>query len=160
MKLNLGCGAKQLKGYVNIDARDIPGVDLVYDITTPLPYENETAEKIIATDVLEHITYRKTDEVFEDWVRVLKKGGEIEVTVPDIDKHMRMYLDKVVEGRTGKPVDIERLRHIIFGCQDHPFNFHYTTFNEKDIARLFNQNGLSCFIIHTQKAMIVTGVKL
>lgn len=31
-KLNIGCGSKNIQGWVNLDLKDIPGVDVVHDI--------------------------------------------------------------------------------------------------------------------------------
>ena len=33
MKINLGCASKPLPGFVNVDIRDVPGVDVIDDIS-------------------------------------------------------------------------------------------------------------------------------
>jgi len=38
LRLNLGCGRDYRPGFTNIDVRPDVGADLVYDITSPLPF--------------------------------------------------------------------------------------------------------------------------
>ncbi len=47
----------------------------------PLAYKDESVDEIYASHVLEHFPYNKTQEVLNDWVRVLKPGGRIRIPV-------------------------------------------------------------------------------
>jgi|GEM_PF-6354793 len=48
-ELNLGCGNKILKGWVNLDKFPLEGVDVVYDIEDlPLPFDSEHIAKQVA----------------------------------------------------------------------------------------------------------------
>lgn len=56
MKLNLGCGRNPMDGYVNLDRADLPGVDVVHDLSVhPLPFDDDTFDEIIGIDLIEHI---------------------------------------------------------------------------------------------------------
>jgi predicted SAM-dependent methyltransferase len=85
MKLNLGSGFRPHPGYVNIDCSERCKPDLLHDITTGLPYEDNSVDEIIAADFLEHIPIGKTVFVIEEIWRVLKPGGTLEHFTPSTD---------------------------------------------------------------------------
>jgi len=82
MKLNLGSGNKYLEGYVNIDIY-ADKVDVKQDILKYLKsLKADTVEKIIATNILEHIEKQKFLDVMKECHRVLIKNGELKIVVP------------------------------------------------------------------------------
>ena len=91
MKLHLGCGTKKLEGWVNIDSVPECRPDLVHDITQPLPYADQTAEELLAEDLLEHFDKYIRYPVFYEWTRVLKVGGKITLQVPDFKTILWRY---------------------------------------------------------------------
>lgn len=84
-KLNLGCGARQLEGWCNVDCFAGCSPDLVLDLErTPWPFEDNSAEEIRLHHVLEHLG--KDPAVFlavmkELW-RVGRHGARIDIHVP------------------------------------------------------------------------------
>jgi predicted SAM-dependent methyltransferase len=163
IKLNLGCGTKIIEGFKNIDIRDNPGVDIILDLKKPLPFHNDSVDFILAEDVLEHFSFKLTDVIFSDWVRVLKPDCKIKLILPDIDKHIDFYINQKHERRKGKNkiVDIYRLRHLLFGGQDYEYSYHYTTFNKQAIVELFSKHGVKIIeYIDLQKGIDVTGQKI
>lgn len=81
--LNIGCGFEQWKfpNVTNVDAYDICNPDLVWDLNvTPLPFEDNTFDFIMANHILEHVQYWW--ELFNDLARVLKPNGRLELWVP------------------------------------------------------------------------------
>jgi len=86
LKLNLGCGAKKLEGYVNIDKNSKYDPDVLVDIEVDgLPYERETCDLVVAKDFLEHILPENTIFVIEEIWRVLKIDCEFEHYTPSTD---------------------------------------------------------------------------
>lgn len=76
--LNIGCGARPLMGWVNLDMADIPGVDVVHDLDQfPWPFPDGEAEGIRAFDVFEHVN-DPIGFVAECW-RILRPGGMLEI---------------------------------------------------------------------------------
>ena len=56
MKVNLGCGNKILRGWVNLDKYDVYPVDVVHDLETfPYPFETGSCTEILMNHVLEHL---------------------------------------------------------------------------------------------------------
>jgi predicted SAM-dependent methyltransferase len=70
-KLNLGCGKKIKKEYVNLDLYPLPGVDVVADINKPLPFENDTFDEVLTEHVLEHMV--ELDPLLGELHRITKK---------------------------------------------------------------------------------------
>jgi len=79
-KLNAGCGTDIRKGWVNLDHRDLPGVDVVHDLEShPLPFEDGEFAEILCRDVLEHLEYMP---LMGEIHRILAPGGVLRVRVP------------------------------------------------------------------------------
>jgi hypothetical protein len=79
--LELGCGITKQPGRVGIDARDLPGVDIVANLEQGLSFlPDDSVDEIHSKSFIEHI------ENFEllmcEIVRVLKKGGTKHLFVP------------------------------------------------------------------------------
>ena len=85
MKLNLGCGKRIVPGYINIDDDDHPGVDLIINIYNGLPFEDNSVDKILASDFLEHIPQPKVIFVIDEIWRVLKPDGIFESSTPSTE---------------------------------------------------------------------------
>ena len=91
MKLNLGCGKDIKDGWVNIDWKPYPGVDIVLDLNHGvLPYPDDSCEYIKAHDVLEHLPRWET--IATECFRVLRPGGMLDVHVPHAPNHNTFHV--------------------------------------------------------------------
>lgn len=80
-KLNIGCGHKIFKGWINLDRAPLPGVDVVHDLTKfPWPFDNQQFDEVYMKDVLEH--FPDTIKTLEEIYRVTKPGAKMFVAVP------------------------------------------------------------------------------
>ncbi|WP_295618056.1 hypothetical protein [Chamaesiphon sp. GL140_3_metabinner_50] len=83
LRLNLGCGAKRLDGYINVDKFGDP--DLRFDLETfPYPWGDNTVVEIELHHVLEHLgqqtaTYLK---IIQELYRICMPGAKLHITVP------------------------------------------------------------------------------
>lgn len=82
MKLNLGCGNKKIDGFIGVD---IKAADVVADIRH-LPFEDASADEILAVHVCEHFYVHEILSVIREWRRVLKFGGKMALELPCLDK--------------------------------------------------------------------------
>lgn len=83
--LNLGCGTSvyPTPNVVNLDAVEGNGVNVVHDLSiTPLPFEKNRFDRIIANHVFEHIP--NWWALMEESARILKPGGILEIWVPPV----------------------------------------------------------------------------
>lgn len=91
-KLNLGSHNKKVEGFINVDVLPLENVDVVWNLTEfPYPWEADSVDEILMMECLEHISFRKTDEVLRECHRILKDGGVINIQVPDIREMMFAY---------------------------------------------------------------------
>lgn len=91
MKLNLGAGNTKLDGFISVDLYDTEA-DVRADITE-LPFDNESVDAIVCYQVIEHVPYNKSQQMFEEMYRVLKPGGSAILETPDIDVVCRKILE-------------------------------------------------------------------
>lgn len=81
--LNIGSGDTKLDGFISVDLYD-ETADVRADICE-LPFEDGSISQIICYQVIEHCPYNKSQDIFDELYRVLKKGGTAIVETPDID---------------------------------------------------------------------------
>lgn len=98
MKLNVCCGKDYREGYVNIDfashgSDGLPiKVDLVHDITTGLPYEDNSIDEIVFRESLEHFVRDFAPILLREFLRVLKPGAVLDLTVPPALQQMKLLM--------------------------------------------------------------------
>ena len=84
--LNLGCGQTNTADTYGIDCFAFANVDLVWDLTNGIPFDNNTFDEVLARDFLEHIQQgQPTIKIMEEIYRVLKVGGILTFEVPSTD---------------------------------------------------------------------------
>lgn len=85
IRLDIGGGDTPQPGFINMDYRDLPSVDIVWDIEeTPWPLPDESVSMAMASHVLEHINPHKGVfiNVMDEIWRVLKPGARFAFVVP------------------------------------------------------------------------------
>lgn len=115
-KLHLGSGSKHIDGFINIDARQLDGVDDVDDIKTLSKYQENSIELIYAAHVLEHVGRNEYSSVLQRWYDLLSNDGILRLAIPDIEKVFLHY---------EKYKDLKQLRGLLWGGQTYPQNYHY-----------------------------------
>jgi predicted SAM-dependent methyltransferase len=90
--LHIGCGTVKLHGWINTDVLGIPGIDFPVDILKPLPFPDSSLDAIYAGEVVEHIERRHVRPLLREACRVLKPGGVVRLTTPDLSSICEIYL--------------------------------------------------------------------
>lgn len=116
MKLHLGCASKHIDGFVNVDVRDLDGVDVIDNIITLEKFENDSADLIYVSHVLEHTGRLEYMSVLKRWYDILKVGGVLRIAVPDFEQVVNHYVIHK---------DLRALRGFLYGGQTYPENYHY-----------------------------------
>ena len=125
-KLHLGCGNIRLPGYCNVDILETSAVDVISDISTLENFEDDSIEQIYACHVLEHFSHEEVKKVLFRWHQVLVKGGELRISVPDIDRIVKIYIENWQHFQT--PGNSPWIG-LLYGGQGDPYDFHKTGFN-------------------------------
>jgi SAM-dependent methyltransferase len=97
-RLEIGPGPRRIEGFETLNVVAGWGIDYVADAARRLPFTNACFEVVYASHVLEHIPWYQTQDVLDEWVRVLKPGGRLEIWVPDGLKIADAFV-KAEEGR-------------------------------------------------------------
>ena len=126
MKLHLGCGPIHIDGFVNVDVARTATVDVVNDVKTLESFEPNTVSLIYACHVLEHFSHDEVPVVLRRWYEILTPGGEIRISVPDIDRIVKIYKDNWAHFQTPGHTPWIGL---LYGGQGTPYDYHKTGFN-------------------------------
>jgi len=102
--LDAGCGegvlVDEFTGRLNIE-----GIDPNYSSDrvrtgslTNLPFEDNSFERAICLDVLEHLTFEDQPKALGELHRVLRSGGELLVSIPNL-AHLQSRIHFLLQGR-------------------------------------------------------------
>jgi len=80
MNIDLGCGVQKRPGYVGVDGKLLPGIDVAADLEAPLPFRTNSIDRVYSKSVMEHLD--RFESAMAELHRVVKAGGEIELRVP------------------------------------------------------------------------------
>lgn len=139
LRLNLGCGHVPLKGYVNVDMRELPGVDVVAMLDN-LPFKPGTVSEILLAHVLEHFTQEELRrKLLPYWLRLLAPGGEFRAIVPDAEA--------MIAASAAGAYPFEDFREVFFGGQDYTGDFHFNMFTPDSLSQLLKAGGLKNTVI-------------
>ncbi len=135
IRLNVGAGHIPVDGYLNVDFRPLPGIDVVADIKE-LPFEPGELTEIFSSHVLEHFPreeLRRT--ILPAWISLLKDGGTLVAIVPDIQS----MVDEVATGR----MPFDQFIGVVYGGQEYEGDFHFAGYSQDSLTELLEQAGLT-----------------
>lgn len=97
--LNLGCGDNYKEGYINADffyhfkfwKKSIKKQEWQLDLRYPLNCNDNYFDGIFSEHTLEHIYPDDAKKLLQELYRVLKVGGRVRITVPDLGKYIHFY---------------------------------------------------------------------
>ena len=81
--LNLGGGGNLLTGCLTLDIS--PAADCYADLRKPLPFGAESVDAIFCEEFVEHITKEEAGRFLRECLRILKRGGVMRITTPDLN---------------------------------------------------------------------------
>lgn len=83
IRLDLGGAYNANPGYVVLDKRRLPGVDIVHDLEVfPYPLADESCLSITASHIVEHIKPWFMIQMMDELWRITKKGGQLAISHP------------------------------------------------------------------------------
>src|SRR6266508_4294813 len=90
IKLQIGGALHRLDGWLNTDIDPVAGV-MFMDATKPFPFADETIQFIYTEHMIEHIPREKATAMLSECYRVMRKGGVLRVTTPDLAAIVGLY---------------------------------------------------------------------
>lgn len=100
--LNLGSSGSRIpddycgEGWTQINVDMVPPADICCDVRC-MPFENDYADLVYASHLLEHFHEHELFAVLREWRRVLKPGGKLIVRVPDIQAACKLAAEQGIE---------------------------------------------------------------
>jgi predicted SAM-dependent methyltransferase len=133
LKLNLGSGHVPLEGFINIDQRKLPGVDIVSGIER-LPFQSGEVDEIFSSHVIEHFPQEQLRrDLLPYFFSLLKPGGQLRSVVPDAQAMIDAY-------QSGE-YSFSQLKEVTFGGQDYYGDFHYNMLTPEIFSNLLQEAG-------------------
>lgn len=101
MKINLGSGQRPfLKPWLNVDCQERWNPDVIADGASMPMFEDGSAEMIVLHHVLEHFNLGNADAMILECNRILKQGGSLIITVPDMRALAQRWLTRQIDDYT------------------------------------------------------------
>lgn len=123
MKLHIG-GHQVKEGWKILNIQPFAGVDFIGDISDLGQFEDRSIDAIYASHVLEHVPAAAILKTLEGIYRVLRRGGQFMVSVPDVDALFPAILNPEM------PMDYKlRFTSMVFGGQTDAHDIHYFGWN-------------------------------
>ncbi len=154
--LHLGCANVYIPGYCNVDIDPASSADVVDDILRLRRFGTNYADSIYACHVLEHVSHREAPIVLSQWFRVLKPGGELRISVPDLDRIVKIYQKNWEHFQTPGHAPWIGL---IYGGQEDPYDYHKTGFNFCWMKHLLTNAGFAEIIEYPHEPHFLPSVR-
>jgi hypothetical protein len=109
LKLHLGCGSKNLPGYVNIDGYPGAKADLYLDFKQiGAAFSEGSVAEALMIHSISYLNLWEARELFRELHRLMEKGGLLIIESPDVSKCAR----KMLEAGTAKVFNPEYLEGV------------------------------------------------
>lgn len=131
--IHLGCGEINSPEFINVDGRFFPHIHHVSEVNNLSFFNNDFADLIYASHILEHIPMINLEFTVLEWKRVLKVGGILRIGVPDFDTILQIYNDN--------NCNINFIWRPLLGGQEYGKNFHFAVFNKNFLTEILKQCG-------------------
>jgi predicted SAM-dependent methyltransferase len=90
-RLQIGSGPVQLDGWLN---SDLVCGDIHLDAGKPLPIPDDSFQYVFCEHLIEHVSERAGMQLLAEMRRILKPGGRLRITTPDLPKIIAIYEDR------------------------------------------------------------------
>lgn len=135
--IDLGCGENKYKSdegeVIGCDIREEVKPDYRIDLHI-LPFETNQFDIVYSSHTLEHFGRDEVESVLDEWVRILKPGGEFRLVIPNI----AWAAEQIVAGNMSFDV-----LNVLYGQQEYKTNFHKMGFIPQMIEDMFRARGLT-----------------
>jgi len=117
---------------ISFDIREEAKADVVCDVRY-LPVPAQTFDIVFSSHTLEHFGWTNVDKVLREWCRILKVGGELRLSVPNI----RWSAGRILADNL-----IKEDYFVLYGEQDYAKNFHAVGFTPNSLKALVESLGI------------------
>ena len=136
-KLNLGGGKSTRPGYTTLDIYPHPTVDIVCDLREGIPFPDESVDEVFSHHFIDYLDFTEVHVLMVECHRVLKKGGRVSHTIPDLQSASEVIAEHGVDGNIW-------MRLIFWGAMEGPNNtsiYKKSGFDHKLLTKSFEDAG-------------------
>ena len=137
MKLHIG-GIETKDGWEILNISNYPGVDHIGDISDLSQFADGACDEIYASHVVEHVSQQKVLDTLKGINRIVKPGGKLYVSVPDLDVLCSLFINP----QASPDIKFHTMR-MMFGGQVDAHDFHYFGWNELFMRDYLTKAGFS-----------------
>jgi predicted SAM-dependent methyltransferase len=142
LRVNLGCGHIPLDGYVNVDMRDLPGVDVIAPVDD-VPFAEGEVKELFSSHLVEHFPEERfTREVLPYWVSLIEEGGTFRAILPDAGSMLRGFAEGTVT--------YADLREVLYGGQEYEGDFHFNMYTVDSLREILEGAGLEDVVVEAE----------
>lgn len=134
-KLEIGSGNKPKEGYLHFDVRENVKADVVGD-ARKLPFENGEFSEVYSRFFLEHLPRKEALLALKEMNRVLKKGGTLEIIVPNIGYFCKLFIEEIGQKK-------EWALNKIYGFENYIEDHHFFGYDEIILSKALIESGFS-----------------
>jgi ubiquinone/menaquinone biosynthesis C-methylase UbiE len=135
VKINIGSAHKLSPDYINVDFRELDGIDAVADVRA-LPFEEGSLAEIASEHLIEHFReYELRTRILPYWHRLLKENGRLRVVCPNWEAILRNF-------HQGS-MSLARMKELTFGGQDYEGDDHFAMYTPVTLTELLAESGFS-----------------
>ena len=117
VRVNVGCGEKPIAGYLNVDLRPLPDVDVLADANR-LPFEPGTLDELASAHLVEHFReHHARTRLLPYWKSLLRPDGRLRIVCPN----WAVMLERLHDGR----MTLAEFKLVTFGWQDYEGDDHF-----------------------------------
>lgn len=130
--VNLASQGEILPGFINIDKNPRKESEIKGDIRK-LDFDDNSVELMIAKNILQVFSHREFQKILLEWKRVLKPGGTLILSVPDLKSILKAYIIGTI--------DFKETQEGLFGKQVNEYEYFYNGFDQNSLANNLNKLG-------------------
>jgi ubiquinone/menaquinone biosynthesis C-methylase UbiE len=114
--------------YVNVNVRPSAEINVVSSFHDLRIFEDECAEELRASYVIERLPLNLHETAVKEWRRVLKPGGKLFIYCPDGNLIVKNYINGLI--------DVVEFSKLLFGKDTYAENIHRCVFDLPRLVKL------------------------
>ena len=144
INLNLGCGEFKIDGTINCDLYH-QGADQKIDARDLSKFQNESVNAIYSSNLFEHFDLAESKKVLKEWNRVLRPGGYLILSLPNMKKVIEFCYDWINAKWIGDSPNLfglwENMMLGIYGWQVGSGQVHQWGYSPEYLINRLEENG-------------------
>ncbi len=163
IKLHAGAGENYKEGWVNIDLHPATDKEILHNLVKGIPFPDNSVDFIYTEHFIEHIPYDAALAFMTESYRVLKPGGVLRISCPDLDFLVAAYTQenwRTHSKEEERPPEWEKIletqswypnRCFMFNLTMRENGEHKYIYNFEEMAARLNEAGFFLHHIHDKK---------